>query len=58
MVRYPSYACGEGWIHEEFGTMIEPLASRLPYMVTAGNHEVCVVGLHSSTAFQSWLVLG
>lgn len=42
-----SYACGQGWIHEEWGTLTEPLASVLPYMVTQGNHEYD----HDTSAF-------
>ena len=45
-----SYACGESWIHEAFGTMVEPLASRMPYMVTLGNHEYD----HGSSAIPGW----
>jgi hypothetical protein len=45
-----SYACGEGWIHEEFGSLIEPLASVLPYHVTLGNHEWD----HGSAGIPGW----
>jgi len=34
-----SYGCGEGWLHEEYSTMIEPLAAAMPFMVSMGNHE-------------------
>ena len=30
---------GESWIHEAWGTMVQPLASTMPYHVTVGNHE-------------------
>ncbi|KAF0991563.1 hypothetical protein HZS_6333 [Henneguya salminicola] len=34
-----SYAMGLAYIWEEFGLMIQPVASRVPYMMTIGNHE-------------------
>jgi hypothetical protein len=34
-----SYSCGEGWLTEEYSSMIEPLASAMPFMVSIGNHE-------------------
>jgi acid phosphatase type 7 len=34
-----SYARGYGYIWELFHNLIEPISSRLPYMVSMGNHE-------------------
>eukprot|EP01006_Ploeotia_vitrea_P031256 TRINITY_DN63577_c1_g3_i1.p1 TRINITY_DN63577_c1_g3~~TRINITY_DN63577_c1_g3_i1.p1 ORF type:complete len:592 (+),score=290.91 TRINITY_DN63577_c1_g3_i1:201-1778(+) len=34
-----SYARGTGYIWEYFFRMLEPLATRVPYMVSIGNHE-------------------
>lgn len=34
-----SYARGKAWTWDSFGTLIEPVASRVPYMVSVGNHE-------------------
>lgn len=34
-----SYAEGAGYIWEQFGHMIEPTATRIPYHVAIGNHE-------------------
>ncbi|KAM7269258.1 hypothetical protein ACFE04_024755 [Oxalis oulophora] len=34
-----SYARGFSWVWDEFFTMIEPIASRVPYHVCIGNHE-------------------
>ncbi len=35
-----SYATGLGYRWEEWMTMIEPVSTAVPYMVTVGNHEV------------------
>ncbi|TMW64559.1 hypothetical protein Poli38472_011439 [Pythium oligandrum] len=34
-----SYAMGRTYLWDQFGSMIEPVAARLPYMVGVGNHE-------------------
>lgn len=34
-----SYARGQAWIWERFFSMIEPYATRMPYMISVGNHE-------------------
>ncbi|DBA02972.1 TPA: hypothetical protein N0F65_003160 [Lagenidium giganteum] len=34
-----SYARGRTFLWDQFGTMIEPVASKIPYMVSIGNHE-------------------
>ncbi|TMW64568.1 hypothetical protein Poli38472_011448 [Pythium oligandrum] len=34
-----SYATGRTYVWDQFGAIIEPVASRLPYMVGIGNHE-------------------
>lgn len=34
-----SYATGRTFIWDQFGALIEPVASRIPYMVAVGNHE-------------------
>ncbi|KII69413.1 putative inactive purple acid phosphatase 9 [Thelohanellus kitauei] len=34
-----SYAMGMGYTWEEFGYLIQPVASEIPYMMTIGNHE-------------------
>jgi len=33
------YAMGSGYIWDVWGALIEPISSRIPYMVTVGNHE-------------------
>lgn len=35
-----SYARGEGYMWEAYFEMVEPLARRVPYMVSVGNHEM------------------
>ena len=41
--EYPAcprkYACGVGLIWDAWHSMIEPLSSRIPYLVSMGNHE-------------------
>ncbi|KAI9912619.1 hypothetical protein PsorP6_006201 [Peronosclerospora sorghi] len=34
-----SYAVGRTYVWDQFGAVVEPVASRLPYMVGIGNHE-------------------
>ncbi|TYZ63452.1 hypothetical protein PybrP1_007311 [[Pythium] brassicae (nom. inval.)] len=34
-----SYARGQGFVWDQFFHLIEPLATRVPYMVSIGNHE-------------------
>ena len=34
-----SYALGYGYIWDQFFTVIEPIASHVPYMINIGNHE-------------------
>jgi hypothetical protein len=34
-----SYARGFSWVWDEFFTLVEPIASRVPYHVCIGNHE-------------------
>ncbi|KAF0693178.1 Aste57867_15825 [Aphanomyces stellatus] len=36
-----SYADSIGYIWEQFGDLIQPVASKIPYMVSVGNHEYC-----------------
>ncbi|ETW07354.1 hypothetical protein H310_01890 [Aphanomyces invadans] len=36
-----SYADSVGYVWEQFMTLIEPVASQVPYMVSVGNHEYC-----------------
>ena len=38
-----SYGLGIGYRWEEWMTMIEPIASAVPYMVSIGNHEQCTL---------------
>ena len=38
-----SYATGLAYRWDEWMTLIEPLSSRVPYMVSVGNHEQCSV---------------
>ena len=38
------YAMGSGVIWDVWGALVEPIAARLPYMVTVGNHEYDHVG--------------
>ena len=40
------YAEGSGFIWDLWGTLVEPISSRIAYMVTVGNHEYDHVGLH------------
>ncbi|XP_064391290.1 uncharacterized protein LOC135339098 [Halichondria panicea] len=39
-----SYATGIAYRWDEWMTLIEPLSSRVPYMVSVGNHEQCSTG--------------
>lgn len=39
-----SYAVGLAYRWDEWMTLIEPLSSRVPYMVSVGNHEQCSAG--------------
>ncbi len=39
-----SYATGMAYRWDEWMTLIEPLSSRVPYMVSVGNHEQCSFG--------------
>lgn len=41
-----SYAEGRGFMWDQFGTMLEPLALRVPVQVTVGNHEYDIVQPH------------
>eukprot|EP00929_Paragymnodinium_shiwhaense_P032449 TRINITY_DN17977_c0_g1_i1.p1 TRINITY_DN17977_c0_g1~~TRINITY_DN17977_c0_g1_i1.p1 ORF type:complete len:613 (+),score=81.11 TRINITY_DN17977_c0_g1_i1:109-1947(+) len=34
-----TYSCGESWLNEAWFTIMEPVASRMPMMVSIGNHE-------------------
>ena len=34
-----SYGCGNGFIWEQWQQLIQPVATRVPYMVAVGNHE-------------------
>ena len=34
-----SYGCGNGFVWEQWGLLIEPVAASVPYMVAVGNHE-------------------
>ena len=34
-----SYAVGHGFLWDMWGGIIEPVSSRIPYMVSVGNHE-------------------
>ncbi|KAH9146454.1 hypothetical protein AeRB84_009714 [Aphanomyces euteiches] len=36
-----SYADSVGYIWEQFHSLIEPVASKIPYLVSVGNHEYC-----------------
>ncbi|KAJ0391391.1 hypothetical protein P43SY_009362 [Pythium insidiosum] len=36
-----SYAMGAGYLWDQFGALIEPVASEVAYMVAVGNHEYC-----------------
>ena len=38
------YAMGSAYIWDVWGTLVEPITSRVPYMVTVGNHEYDHVG--------------
>jgi len=40
------YAMGSAYIWDVWGTLVEPITSRVPYMVTVGNHEYDHVGSH------------
>jgi len=40
------YAMGSAYIWDVWGTLVEPITSRIPYMVTVGNHEYDHAGLH------------
>ncbi|EKX49285.1 hypothetical protein GUITHDRAFT_162129 [Guillardia theta CCMP2712] len=34
-----SYAMGRAYVWEQWGKLVEPIASQVPFMVTVGNHE-------------------
>lgn len=34
-----SYGCGSGFIWEQWMSLIEPVAAKVPYMIAVGNHE-------------------
>jgi acid phosphatase type 7 len=36
-----AYAMGKTYLWDQFGALIEPVASEIPYMVGIGNHEYC-----------------
>lgn len=36
-----SYAMGHTYLWDQFGAMVQPVASEIPYMVGIGNHEYC-----------------
>ncbi|DBA02716.1 TPA: hypothetical protein N0F65_010541, partial [Lagenidium giganteum] len=36
-----SYALGRTYLWDQFGAMIQPIATEIPYMVGIGNHEYC-----------------
>ncbi|DBA03025.1 TPA: hypothetical protein N0F65_003213 [Lagenidium giganteum] len=36
-----SYAMGRTYLWDQFGAMIQPVATEIPYMVGVGNHEYC-----------------
>ena len=38
------YARGQGYIWDVWGALVEPIAARVPYMVTVGNHEYDHIG--------------
>ena len=40
------YAMGQGYIWDVWGKLVEPISSRVPYMVTVGNHEYDHTGSH------------
>lgn len=40
------YAEGSGFVWDFWGTLVEPITSRVPYMVTVGNHEYDHAGTH------------
>jgi len=40
------YAEGSAYVWDVWGTLVEPITSRIPYMVTVGNHEYDHDGLH------------
>ncbi|KAG6640553.1 purple acid phosphatase 22-like isoform X1 [Carya illinoinensis] len=54
-----SYANGQQPLWDSFGRLVEPYASRRPWMVTEGNHDIEIVPEHpqSFTAYNSrWLM--
>ena len=40
------YAEGTGFVWDFWSTLVEPITSRIPYMVTTGNHEYDHEGVH------------
>ena len=43
-----AYAMGTGTDWEAWARQNEPLATRVPYMVSVGNHEMCYAGYGGS----------
>ncbi|CAK4066314.1 unnamed protein product [Aphanomyces euteiches] len=46
-----SYADSVGYIWEQFHSLIEPVASKIPYLVSVGNHEYCYLTLFPAASF-------